>query len=140
MDDDVPAATADDLELRLSWEADETGSLYGELHARNVSNHRVRVEGKPLLQPIGQDGSPLNVEHVVTTEFRVPPYVDLAPGQQAVAPVNWAGWKGPPASGRVRVEWAGGSAELTVDGPSQPSRTEEPMNSSSSWFTLVSDA
>lgn len=139
MDDDVPGATADDLELQLSWEADGEGSLCGELRVRNASNHRVRVTGKPLLQPLEQDGSPLHVEHIVTAEFRVPPYVDLAPGQQAVAPVNWAGWNGPPASGRVRVEWADGCVELTVEGPSQPRRAEEPLNSSSSWFTLVSD-
>jgi hypothetical protein len=139
VDDDVPDATANDLDLRLRWSADEKGSLYGELHARNVCNHFVRVGGKPVLQPIGQDGAPLEVEHVITAEYRVPPHVDLSPGQRAVAPVNWAGWAGPPASDRMRVEWVNGIAELTVEGPTQPRRTGEPRNLSSSWFNLVPD-
>jgi hypothetical protein len=35
------------------------------------------------------------------------------------------------------VSWNGGEVVVPVDGPAQPTRTEEPWNLSSSWFDLV---
>ncbi len=73
----------------------------------------------------------------MTAELRIPPYVDLAPGQRAAAPVSWAGWDGPPASGRVRVQFDGVTVDLAAEGPAQPTSSAETRNLSSSWFDLL---
>ena len=137
--DDVLPPSANDLELRLWWRTVADGALDGQLEVRNVAPRVVRVGGKPLLTPIGENGQPLETDFVVTLEMRIPDYVDLAPGQRAAAPVSWAAWNGAPASGRIRVEFPDVTMEVTADGPPQPEASTEPTNLSSSWFDLLGD-
>jgi hypothetical protein len=71
---------------------------------------------------------------VVTLEFHPPGYVDIGPGEEAIAPVAWSGWNGEVASGEVRVQWPGGQATVTVEGPRQPTTSGPATNLWSSWF------
>jgi hypothetical protein len=136
---DVATPSADEVELRLRWHQVRDGALGGRLEVRNIGTRTVRIGGKPTLTPIGEHGRPLETEFVVTAELRMPPYVDLAPGQRAAAPVSWAGWDGPPASGQVRVEFDDVTVDVAADGPAQPASRAEPTNLSSSWFDLLGE-
>lgn len=133
---ETPEAGAGDVELSLSWHA-ESGYLTGELEALNVSDHAFRLSNKPELIPIGVDGQPLDAENIVTLELRLPGYVELQPGERARTGVGWAGWDGPPASGRVLVTWGGGRVEVTADGPHQPESVGPATNLWTSWFERV---
>jgi hypothetical protein len=130
-------ARPEDLRLTLGWQLDADGALRGELVAGNVSDHPVRLSGKPALQVLGEDGSPLSAQTVVTLEFRPPGYVELDPGQHATAPVSWAGWDGSPAGDVVVVELPGGSTEVRVSGPRQPTARGPATNLGSSWFQVA---
>ena len=136
MGTDVPEAQPGDVTFRLSWRA-KSGHLTGELEASNVCDHAVGLSGKPGLTPIGLDGAPLAAETIVTLEFRPPGLVELAPGERARTRVGWGGWDGPPASGTVRVTWAGGQAEVTAQGPVQPEADGPATNLWSSWFERI---
>lgn len=133
---DVPEARPSDVAFRLFWRA-ESGHLRGELVATNVSDHAVRLSGKPGLTPIGLDGEPLAAKTVVTLEFVPPGFVQLAPGERARTRVGWSGWDGPPASSTVLVTWSGGQTEVTADGPAQPEGHGPATNLSSSWFERI---
>jgi hypothetical protein len=85
------------------------------------------------------DSAALETEFVVTAELRVPSYFALARGQRAAAPVSWAAWDGPPASGQVRVKLDGVTVDVLADGPAQPASWAEPTYLSSSWFDLLGD-
>jgi hypothetical protein len=127
-------ARPEEVQFVLAWHAEEDGGLTGELRVRNTSSRRVRLAGKPGLQPVGVDGVPLDTECVVTLELVLPGYVDIDPGDEASAPVGWAGWDGPPASGEVVVQWPGGGSRVTVSGPRQPASAGPATNLWSSWF------
>jgi len=131
---DVPEATAHQLVLLLEWRAVVDGSMDGELVVVNDAEQPVRVSGKPRLVAIGLDGRDLGVDMVVTAELRIPDFVVLGPGERARALVSWAGWNGPPCSGRFRIELPGGRAELSALGPRQPEASGPATNLSSSWF------
>jgi Protein of unknown function (DUF4232) len=132
-DIDAPEARPDDVAFSLSWQA-EDGALKGVLEARNVSEHPVRLSGKPQLTPLDADGRPLETMSIMTLELRLPGYAELAPGETATSQVGWAGWDGPPAGRIVRVEWPGGHADVPVTGPRQPSARGLATNLWSSWF------
>jgi|SRR3954452_19846268 hypothetical protein len=136
---DVPIPAADEVDVRLRWQTVSDGALDGLLEVRNIGPRPIRVGGKPLVTPLGVDGRPLAADFLVTAELRIPPHLDLLPGQRAAAPVSWSGWNGPPSSGRVRVEFEGVTVDVVADGPAQPASTEEPTNLSSSWFDLLAD-
>jgi hypothetical protein len=129
-------AVAGEVEFTLSWEA-AGGGLHGALEARNVSDHPVRLSNKPVLIPVGVDGEPLDAVTAVTLELRLPGYVELGPDERASTSVSWSGWDGPPASGRVIVQWSGGQVEVAASGPLQPEATGPSTNLSSSWFTRI---
>lgn len=133
---EVPEARVGDVTFGLSWDLRD-GSLRGELEAVNVSDHPVRLSGKPGLTPVGTDGRPLEADTAVTLEMRHPGYVDLEPGQRAKSPVGWGGWDGAPASGRVIVRWEGGEVEVNATGPLQPESHGPATNLYSSWFSRV---
>ena len=122
-----------DVTFTLSWRM-RNGRLSGDLVAVNISNHRVRLSGKPGLVAVGTDGQPLDAETVVSLELRWPGYVELNPGERARSPVGWGGWDGPPCSGKVIVRWDGGQVEVNADGPPQPTRRGPATNLSTSWF------
>lgn len=97
-DSTVPEACPEDLKLIVAWRLGDNGALDGRLDAVNVSDHRVRLTGKP--------------------------------GLTALASRR-------PCSGQVVVTWAACRAEVTVDGPAQPSRHGPATNLYTSWFALV---
>lgn len=130
---DAPEARPDDVAFSLTWTA-EDGALKGVLKARNVSEHRVRLSGKPQLTPLDTDGNPLETVSIMTLELKLPGYVELDPGESAASEVGWGGWDGPAAGGIVRVEWPGGQADVQAAGPRQPSATGSATNLWSSWF------
>jgi hypothetical protein len=132
-DIDAAEASPEDVTFALTWSAEE-GALKGTLEARNVSEHRVRLSGKPRLSPLDADGQPLEAMAIATLEMRMPDYVELDPGESARSNVGWAGWDGPAASGIVAVEWRGGQVQVPVSGPHQPSGTGPATNLWSSWF------
>jgi hypothetical protein len=143
-DDEVPEARSRDLAVRVVWEAKDgglDGGLDGYVEVRNVGDHVVRVDGKPLIRPLGADGKPLDAQHIVTAELRVPSYVDLQPGESATSRIGWAGWDGAPASGEVLVEWGSRGPERTarvaVEGPPQPPSPGPVRNLYSSWFVAA---
>lgn len=136
-DADVSEALPTEVEFTLSWEEAADGALDGVLEGQNVSDHPVRLSHKPTLTPVGVDGEPLDAEHIVTAELRLPVWAQLGPGERARADVSWAGWDGPPASGKVIVVWGGGRVEVAASGPQQPAATGPTTNLSSSWFTRV---
>ena len=127
--------SADDV--RLSWSPDDQGGLTGWVEVRNARQSVVRVSGKPGLRPLGVGGEALPTECIVTLEMRTPGYVDVPSGGVARAPVGWAGWDGPPASGRVEVTVSDLSYTVEVDGPAQPTGRGPATNLWSSWFELV---
>lgn len=127
-----------EVELTLCWALNERGGLTGQVRATNVSARIVRLSSKPVLTALTEDGEPLDARHVVTLEFLPPGYAELAPGEEAVAPVGWAGWAGAAPSGRLIVRWPGGQTELTASGPVQPTSPGPSTNLSSSWFTPTS--
>lgn len=135
-DAEVPEARPDEVELTLWWRV-ESGRLAGQLEARNVCGHRVRLSGKPGVTPVGIDGELLDAHTVVTAEMRLPGYVELAPGERARARVSWGGWDRPPASGTVMIALVGGEAKVHVDGPPQPQSRGPAHNLSTSWFDRV---
>jgi hypothetical protein len=120
----------------MSWTARPDGALSGELTATNVSDRRVRLSGKPALVPLGGDGMPLDAMTVVTTEFIVPGYVTVDPGESASAEVGWGAWNGPDPSGDLVVRWPGGEATIRPVGPRRPSATGPATNLWSTWFRL----
>ncbi|MEO7261905.1 MAG: DUF4232 domain-containing protein [Jatrophihabitantaceae bacterium] len=132
-DTDAPEARSDDVAFSLTWLAEDT-ALKGVLEARNVSEHRVRLSGKPQLTPLDTDGRPLEALSIMTLELLIPGYVELDPGETATSNVGWAGWDGPAAGAAVRVEWPGGQAEVQASGPRQPAATGPATNLWSSWF------
>lgn len=132
-DTDASEARPDDVEFSLSWR-DEDGALKGVLEARNISEHRVRLSGKPQLTPLDAGGNPLETVSIMTLELRLPGYVELGPGESATSQVGWGGWDGPAAGRIVRVEWPGGQADVPVTGPRQPSARGSATNLWSSWF------
>jgi hypothetical protein len=133
---EIPNARPGEVEFTLTWRAD-LGRLTGVLEALNVCDHPVRLAHKPRLSPTGVDGRPLDADHIVSAEMKIPGHVDLDPGKRARAHVSWAGWDGPPASGRVIVGWTVGSVEVEASGPQQPESLGPPTNLSSSWFEYV---
>jgi hypothetical protein len=135
-DVETPEARPGEVEFSLSWQL-ESGHLVGALEALNVSEHPFRLSGKPGLTPMGTDGHPLDAPTVVTLELRLPGYVELRPGERARSRVGWGAWPGPPASGRVLVQWDGGQAEVEASGPRQPELQGPGDNLSSSWFERV---
>jgi Protein of unknown function (DUF4232) len=132
-DTNAAEASPDDVEFALTWQA-ENDTLAGVLEARNVSQRRVRLTGKPALTPLDTEGEPLGAVAIATMELRMPGYVELDPGESARSRVGWAGWDGPAAGGTVRVEWPGGQADVPASGPRQPSATGPATNLWSSWF------
>jgi hypothetical protein len=108
-----------DVEFALAWQLSE-GHLVGQLRARNIGRGACRLSGKPALVPLAVDGTDLGAQTVITLEYIAPGYLVLPPGGTAVAHVGWAGWDGPPASGRVIVRWQAGQQEIRADGPTQP--------------------
>ncbi|MFB9691344.1 DUF4232 domain-containing protein [Amycolatopsis plumensis] len=136
----IPPCGSNDLAVSVRWSRAPGGGLRGEIVAENVSGHACRLGRKPTLQPWGLDGQPLGVDQWTTLELRMPPFVILAPGRRASAPISWSGWGGRAASGRITVSWEGGSATVDADGPAQPDLPErgETGSLSSSWFTLLS--
>jgi hypothetical protein len=135
MREEVAYAQPGEVEFALSWLPGDDGRLTGELVAKNISDHAIRLSGKPSLTPIGVDGQPLAAETVVTLELRLPGYVELEPGKRASTVVGWAGWDGPPASGTVIVQWPGGQVDVAASGPRQPHATGPAVNLWASWFT-----
>lgn len=124
-------------DVRLAWSPDEQGGLSGWVEVHNSGERAVRLSGKPGVRPLGIDGAPLATECVVTLELRTPGYVDVPSGSLARAPVGWAGWDGPPASGWVEVRVSETSYTVEVDGPAQPSSRGPATNLWSNWFELV---
>jgi hypothetical protein len=131
--DDKPRAG----DVWLSWSPDGQGGLTGWVEVHNSTDNVVRVTGKPSVRPLGVDGAPLATECVVTLELRTPDYVDVPSRGVARAPVGWAGWDGPPASGQVEVTLGGRAYTVDVVGPAQPSGRGPATNLWSSWFELV---
>jgi hypothetical protein len=129
--------TQESLTVELSWSADANGGLTGCITARNIGDDVVRVAGKPGVRPLGVDGTPLGTECVVTMEWRPPGYVDLPSGGVARAPVGWAGWNGPAASGRVEVTMADSTYVIDAEGPASPASRGPSTNLWSNWFELV---
>jgi hypothetical protein len=82
----VRNARPGEVEFTLTWRA-ESGRLKGVLEALNVCDHPVRLAHKPRLIPIGVDGRPLDADHIVSAELKIPGYVDLGPGERARARV-----------------------------------------------------
>ena len=128
-------AASHEVQFSLTWALQQDGALMGDLRVRNISQRTVRVSGKPSLRPLGVDGQPLDATHMITLERRIPGYVQLAPDAEAVAPVGWGGWTGPPASGCVVVGWPGGEVQVPTSGPRQPTSPGPATNLWSSWFT-----
>lgn len=118
----------------MSWTAQPDGALAGELTATNVSDRLVRLSGKPALLPLGDDGMPLDAMTVVTTEFRVPGYAVMDPGDSVSADVGWGAWNGPEPSGELIVRWPGGHATIRPVGPKRPPATGRATNLWSTWF------
>jgi hypothetical protein len=137
----VPECAPADVHVTLRWR-DERGVLVGHIEMHNVSSRAGRLTGKPWVEPVGTDGTPLPVQSIVTLEARVPGYVVLQPGERARARISWPAWDGAPASGRAFVHWPGGAVEVEVDGPAQPARAgaDDPTNLTSSWFEVVPEA
>lgn len=131
---EIPEAGPPDVAVSLDWHPDGE-ALRGEVVARNVGNRRVRLTGKPRLIPLDDAGQPLDADAIITLEMLMPGYVELDPGESAAAPVGWAGWDGPPAGPQVRVEWPGGSVDVTTEGPRQPAGRGPATNLISSWFS-----
>jgi Protein of unknown function (DUF4232) len=130
-----PECEPEDLEFALTWTPAGRG-LTGRLQARNVGQRACRLSGKPVLVPLAPDGTELAAQTVITLELRAPGYVLLGPGDSAVADVGWAGWNGPPASGRMLVRWPGGQQDFRTAGPPQPEPAPDgATNLWSSWFT-----
>lgn len=117
----------------------DDGSLRGHVTVRNIGAAACRVGGKPVVTPLGRDGTPLPARTIVTMEARVPSWVVLQPGAGAEAGVGWSGWCGDPASGRARLQWEHGEVTVAVDGPAQPRCPDggQPLNLWASWFVLV---
>ena len=133
-------ARPQDVLISLTWHATREATLTGELVVRNISDPPVRLSGKPSLQPLGIDGEPLEAQTIVSMELQVPGYVDLGPDEDAAAPVAWAGWNGPEATGDVLVNLCGGASRVAADGPHQPQFVGPPNNLTSSWFRRRSKA
>jgi hypothetical protein len=135
-DDDAPAeCTPDQVEVGLSWQ-ERGDALTGSVTVRNTGSRACRVSGKPAVIPLAADGSPLDVQTIITLELRIPDHVVLEPGQEGRAPVGWGGWDGPPAGDRAVVVWGAERhrTEVPVAGPRQPTSRSGPTNLSSGWF------
>jgi hypothetical protein len=128
---------ADHADVSVVWH-DEDGSLRGWVEVRNVGDRPCRLSGKPSITPLSADGSRLDAPTIVTAELKLPGYVVLEPGQRARAAIGWGAWDGPTAGVQVVVGWEGQEKQVTVSGPTQPSRSEGPTNIWSYWFELVS--
>jgi hypothetical protein len=131
-DEKLPAG-----DVQLVWSPDDQGGLTGWVEVHNSGDSVVRLSGKPGVRPLGVDGRPLTTECVVTLELRTPGYVDVPGGRVARAPVGWAGWDGPPASGQVELTVSSNSYTVVVDGPTQPAGRGPATNLWSNWFELL---
>jgi hypothetical protein len=137
----LPYCAPDELDMALTWQMGEDGSLRGDVTVRNRGTRTCRVGGKPIVTPLARDGSPLRAQTIVTLESRMPSWVVLSPGARALASVGWSGWCGAPASGRARIEWERGDTTVTADGPRQPRCPDggQPVNLWSSWFRALDE-
>jgi hypothetical protein len=139
---ETPEGDPDELAFTLTWRLKE-GYLVGDLDAVNVSNHRVRLTGKPGLVPLGMDSEPLDVRGIVTAELMGPGWVDLELGERARTQVLWSGWDGPASSGEVIIKWGPGAwadkrqTRVAAGGPRQPESRGPATNTTSSWFRKV---
>ena len=125
----------EDVSVTVTWTADEDDRLSGEVIVENVGSRTCRLPGKPGVTPLGTDGVPLETETTITLELRSPGYVELEPGESAVAPVRWLNWCGRPASAQAQVDWNAGPVIAEVRGPAQPGCHPGERNlMSSSWF------
>ena len=131
-----PECGADDVEVAVVWQ-ERDGGLSGWVSIRNTGARACRVTGKPAVVPLTTDGSPLDVQTVVTLELRRPDHAVLEPGAEARAPIGWGAWRGAPAGDRATVSWGEPRRRTTaqVTGPRQPASTDGPVNLTSSWFT-----
>jgi hypothetical protein len=129
----------DGLLLSMEIHLASSGALTGWLRATNVSGRTVRLSHKPTVKPLGLDGRPLPVDCVVTLEARIPDYVDVDPGQEAMAPVGWGGWSGAPASGAWEVELEVMEPPVRVEatGPREPTWRGPGTNTWSSWWQIA---
>jgi hypothetical protein len=131
-----PECRPEDVAVSVEWELRDDGALAGRVVVENTGPRACRLTGKPRLRPLGADGRPLATQTVVTLEARRPDFVVVPPGGRARSAVTWAGWAGPPATGRLEVGWGDRRSTAVVRGPVQPARTAEPHNLTSSWFEL----
>jgi Protein of unknown function (DUF4232) len=118
--DEVREAGPDDLELSLVWDEDDEGGLVGHVRARNITATPVRLSGKPGPRPLGEDGAPLATDTLVTAEFRSPGYAETGPGEQASAPVGWAGWMVRPPVAKSRFSFRAATSSLQRQVRSNP--------------------
>jgi len=130
---------AGDLAWSLVWKGDADG-LTGSLTATNTSGKDCDLLVKPMLTPLDEAGTPLDVEFVVSDELRIGPAV-LRAGTSASSPILWAGsWCGPPPGPLMRVTLPGGSlVDVAVSGPNAPACVPDvDANLSSDWFAPLS--
>ena len=135
-DPEVLDCEPESTQVSLEWQHDRE-ALTGCVDVINSSRRPCRVAGKPVITPLGQDGIPLKVKHIVTLEMRIPGYVVLRPGQRARAGISWAGWPGPAAGRDILVRIGTWQTKVTATGPSQPQGVRGPTNTSSTWFELT---
>ena len=123
-------------QISLEWQHDGQ-ALTGWVEVINTGMKSCRVGGEPVIKPLGQDGSPLEVAHITSLEMRRPGFVVLRPGQRARAGISWAGWDGPAVGRNVLVRIGPFETNIAAIGPTQPQRVREPTNTSSTWFEVT---
>lgn len=132
-----PECTPEDVEVSLTWQA-RGEALSGWVGVRNGSGQACRVSGKPAVIPLAGDGTPLEVQTIITLELKIPDHVVLESGAEARAPVGWGAWNGPAAGDRAVVVWGAERhrTEVPVAAPRQPPSRSGPTNITSGWFRL----
>jgi hypothetical protein len=135
---DAPAeCVPEEVEIAVVWEA-RGGGLSGSVIVRNTGHGACRITSKPSVVPLSIDGSPLNIETIISLEFRNPNYVVIEPGEEAHASIGWS--SRPPGQvlgDQAIVRWGAPirCTQITVQEPWQPTSISESPRMWTSWFT-----
>lgn len=114
-----PLCAPADLVFTVNWLSGVPG--HGTLRVANISGTACVLPTVIDVQPLGLPDKPPDPDRAVDS---TPPSAyqtyHLYPQRPAESTLAWTPWCGAPASAAVRVEWSGGTAEVTGSLPPSP--------------------
>jgi hypothetical protein len=134
----APVCQTNAMRLGLAWQTVD-GRLVSALTVTNQTGEICTLRSRPLLDPLNQNGQPLDTQQVQPVPAAPAP-VALRPGASAASSVYWSDWcSGPQPGSTLRVGWLGGGSSIVSSSNQYPPRscakgTPPAGTVSSGWF------